>query len=59
MLTLSISEVIKVNPPPPQKVNYLKGKVGGLKREDEINFVLLKRGLIREGGGGYRGFVKQ
>lgn len=39
------------HPPPPQKVNYLKGKVGGLKREDEINFVLLKRGLIREGGG--------
>ena len=37
-------------PPPSQRLVYLKGKVGGLKREEEINFVLLKRGLIREGG---------
>lgn len=37
-------------PPHPRRLVYLKGKVGGLKREEEINFVLLKRGLIREGG---------
>lgn len=41
----------KSTPPPPRRLVYLKGKVGGgLKREEEINFVLLKRGLIREGG---------
>lgn len=40
----------KSPPPPPRRLVYLKGKVGGLKREEEINFVLLKRGLIREGG---------
>ena len=37
-------------PPPPRRLFFFKGKGGGLKRGGEINFVLLKRGLIREGG---------